>query len=157
MCFPRETCNKQNSTAPFGWCLQLKVTTLQGHSRDVLSISFDPEDTVTVGHGWFEAVADSQRFLFQWEYNSMIITAYTDVYTQFFLLYHIRINTLCDSQCDTTIHRSGQRLIISSSSTGPYLVEHWRWWQAHRMEPEYFSTRRHSYWNSADFSDSKHQ
>ena len=63
----------KNGTAPVGWCLQLEVTTLQGHSRDVLSISFDPEDTVTVGHGWFEAVADSQRLLFQWEYNSMII------------------------------------------------------------------------------------
>ena len=39
---------------------ELKVTTLQGHSRDVLSISFDPEDTVKVGHGWSEAVANSQ-------------------------------------------------------------------------------------------------
>lgn len=65
MCFPREAFNKQNSTAPVGWCLQLEVTTLQGHSRDVLSISFDPEDTVTIGHGWFEAVPDSQWLLFQ--------------------------------------------------------------------------------------------
>ena len=37
------------------------MTTLQGHSRDVLSISFDPEDTVKVGRS--EAVANSQWLL----------------------------------------------------------------------------------------------